>query len=316
LVYVQISKSARQISSDMSTKSLMQLSAFLCLIALQLLIVNPVSGRQLEPAASTLVERLTRDGVDREYLQDLFARPEFRLVPQAVAKSLIRKEANLNYAQYLEKYAVDRTIAYLRTHRRSLEGMEQHFGISAPVVVAILSVETSCGRYMGKFPTVNVLATQALSLEPTIYGRIYDLIPAKEKSKLTRERVRERLTKKSVRAYAELKAFLALFKEQDRDPLSVRGSMEGAIGLPQFLPSNINTYGFDGNGDGKIDLFEHEDAIASVASFLKAHKWNEEGTEQEKKQVIRLYNPSEYYADTILRLSQLLANYWPQLHVP
>lgn len=295
----------------MSTKSLMQLSASLCLIALQLLIVNPVSGRQLEPVASTLVERLTRDGLDREYLQDLFARPEFRLVPQAVAKSLIRKEANLNYAQYLEKYAVDRTIAYLRTHRRSLEGMEQHFGISAPVVVAILSVETSCGRYMGKFPTVNVLATQALSLQPTIYGRIYDLIPAKEKSKLTRERVRERLMEKSIRAYAELKAFLALFKEQDRDPLSVRGSMEGAIGLPQFLPSNINTYGFDGNGDGKIDLFEHEDAIASVASFLKAHKWNEEGTEQEKKQVIRLYNPSEYYADTILRLSQLLANYWP-----
>jgi membrane-bound lytic murein transglycosylase B len=289
----------------------MQLSASLCLIALQLLIVNPVSGRQLEPVASTLVERLTRDGLDREYLQDLFARPEFRLVPQAVAKSLIRKEANLNYAQYLEKYAVDRTIAYLRTHRRSLEGMEQHFGISAPVVVAILSVETSCGRYMGKFPTVNVLATQALSLQPTIYGRIYDLIPAKEKSKLTRERVRERLMEKSVRAYAELKAFLALFREQDRDPLSVRGSMEGAIGLPQFLPSNINTYGFDGNGDGKIDLFEHEDAIASVASFLEAHKWNEEGTEQEKKQVIRLYNPSEYYADTIFRLSQLLANYWP-----
>ncbi len=311
MVYVQISKSACQISSDMSTKSLMQLSASLCLIALQLLIVNPVSGRQLEPVASTLVERLTRDGLDREYLQDLFARPEFRLVPQAVAKSLIRKEANLNYAQYLEKYAVDRTIAYLRTHRRSLEGVEQHFGISAPVVVAILSVETSCGRYMGKFPTVNVLATQALSLQPTIYGRIYDLIPAKEKSKLTRERVRERLMEKSIRAYAELKAFLALFKEQDRDPLSVRGSMEGAIGLPQFLPSNINRYGFDGNGDGKIDLFEHEDAIASVASFLKAHKWNEEGTEQEKKQVIRLYNPSEYYADTILRLSQLLANYWP-----
>jgi len=289
----------------------MQLSASLCLIALQLLIVNPVSGRQLEPVASTLVERLTRDGLDREYLQDLFVRPEFRLVPQAVAKSLIRKEANLNYAQYLEKYAVDRTIAYLRAHRRSLERMEQHFGISAPVVVAILSVETSCGRYMGKFQTVNVLATQALSLQPTIYGRIYDLIPAKEKSKLTRERVRERLMEKSIRAYAELKAFLALFKEQDRDPLSVRGSMEGAIGLPQFLPSNINTYGFDGNGDGKIDLFEHEDAIASVASFLKAHKWNEEGTEQEKKQVIRLYNPSEYYADTILRLSQLLANYWP-----
>ncbi len=295
----------------MSIKSLIQPSAFLCLIALQLLIVNPIFGRQIQPAVGKLMERLTLDGLPKGYLQDLFARPEFKLMPQAVAKSLTTKEANLNYAQFLDKYSVDRTIAYLRTHRRCLERMEQHFGISAPVVVAILSIETSCGRYMGKFETINVLVTQALSLEPEIYRRIYDLIPVEEKSEMTPQRISERLKEKSVRAYGELKAFLVLFRAQDEDPLSVKGSIEGAIGLPQFLPSNITRYGFDGNSDGKIDLFEHEDAIASVASFLKAHKWNEEGTEQEKKQIIRAYNPSEYYADTILKLSQLLANYWP-----
>jgi len=299
------------ITSDNSMKSFIQFLAFICLLAMQLLLVNPIFGRDIHPAVSRLVERLRMDGLDEGYLRDLFSRPELKLMPRAIAKSLARKQASLNYAQFLEKYSVDRTIAYLKTHHKSLKKMERHFGISAPVVVAILSVETSCGRYMGKFETVNILVTQALSLEPEIYPRIYAHIPTNEKSNLTPQRVRKRLEEKSVRAYAELKALLTYFKNQGMDPLLVKGSIEGAIGLPQFLPSNIKRYGFDGNGDGKIDLFQHEDAITSVASFLQAHKWREADTYGQKRKIIRSYNRSNYYVDTVLALAALLANHWP-----
>jgi len=299
------------ITSDNSMKSFIQFLAFICLLAMQLLLVNPIFGRDIHPAVSRLVERLRMDGLDEGYLRDLFSRPELKLMPRAIAKSLARKQASLNYAQFLEKYSVDRTIAYLKTHRKSLKKMERHFGISAPVVVAILSVETSCGRYMGKFETVNILVTQALSLEPEIYPRIYAHIHTNEKSNLTPQRVRKRLEEKSVRAYAELKALLTYFKNQGMDPLLVKGSIEGAIGLPQFLPSNIKRYGFDGNGDGKIDLFQHEDAITSVASFLQAHKWREADTYGQKRKIIRSYNRSNYYVDTVLALAALLANHWP-----
>ena len=96
----------------------------------------------------------------------------------------------------------------------------------------------------------------------------------------------------------------------DLDPFTVKGSIEGAIGLPQFLPSNIKRYGFDGNGDGRIDLFQHEDAIPSIASYLKAYNWREGDNYRKKKEIIRKYNPSDYYATTVLQLAERLTNYW------
>ena len=283
----------------------------ICLVAVQAVVFKPAFSKSIDPAIDKLVNRLTLDGLDKGYLQDLFSRSEFKLAPQAIARSLMRREATLNYAQFLEKYSVDRTISYLKTHRITLENMERDFGVSAPLVVAILSVETSCGRYMGSFETVGILVTQAVSLEPAVYRQIIAHLPAQEKSNLDAGEIKKKLKKKSARAYRELKALLAFYREQNRDPLAVKGSIEGAIGLPQFLPSNIKRYGFDGNGDGTIDLFQHKDAITSIASFLKAHKWVEAKNYKQKKRVIRKYNPSDYYADTILKLAELLANYWP-----
>ena len=46
------------------------------------------------------------------------------------------------------------------------------------------------------------------------------------------------------------------------------GSSTGAIGLLQFEPSNFYI-AVDGDGDGKIDLFDPADAIMSLAHFLQ-----------------------------------------------
>jgi membrane-bound lytic murein transglycosylase B len=291
-------------------KSLAQFIFLISLLMLQFLFLNPIHAKDIHPVFEKLVNRLQMDGMDKTYLQDLFTRPELKLMPKAVAKSLIRKEANLNYAQFLEKYSMNRTISYLKTHDRILKKMENHFNISAPVVVAILSVETSCGRYMGYFETLNVLVTQTLSLEPEISRRILDQIPSEERSQLDPQEIRKRLKKKSIRAYKELKALLTYVKDQNIDPFALKGSIEGAVGLPQFLPSNIKRYGFDGNGDGKINLFQHEDAIASIASYLKAHNWREDNNYSKKKEIIRNYNPSDYYASTVLKLAERLTYHW------
>jgi membrane-bound lytic murein transglycosylase B len=292
-------------------KSLLYSFVIGCLVAIQAANFKPVFGENIDPAVRKLVNRLSLDGLDKGYLEDLFSRSEFKLVPQEIAQGLVRKEATLNYGQFLEKYSVERTISYLKTHHTTLEKMERNFGVSTPVVVAILSVETSCGRYMGSFKTVEILASQAVSLEPAVYRQIIAYLPAEEKPNPDARKIEKKLKKKSARAYRELIALLAFYKDQDRDPLKIKGSIEGAIGLPQFLPSNVKRYGFDGNGDGIIDLFQHQDAITSVASFLKAHKWRGDKDYEQKKQIIRKYNPSDYYADTVLKLAELLANYWP-----
>ncbi len=248
--------------------------------------------------------------MDQKYLTSVFTRPELELMPETVAKGLARKEARLNYAQFLEDYAVNKAISYLKAHKSMLMEVEGRFGISAPVVVAILCVETACGTYIGRFATFNLLVTQALSLKPDIYQEIYRLIPQEEKAGLTQQSIKKRLKGKSRKAYNELKAFLNYARDYGIDPFSIQGSSEGAIGIPQFLPSNITVYGFDGDGDGKIDLFQHEDAIASVASFLKAFRWKKGNSYQKKKEIIRRYNPSDYYADTVLKLAEILKDHW------
>jgi membrane-bound lytic murein transglycosylase B len=296
-------------TSDKFMKYLAQFIPLLFLIV-QLLFFNPVHAKSIHPAFKKLVKRLQVDGMDEKYLRLLFTRPELELMPKAVAKSLTRREASLNYAQFLEKDSVDRAISYLKTHNRILEKMERHFGVSAPVVVAILSVETACGKHTGRFNTINILVTQTLSLEPEIYQQICDQIPLKGKLNLTPGEIKKKLMKKSTRAYKELKALLAYTKNQNIDPFIINGSIEGAIGLPQFLPSNIKRYGCDGNGDDEVNLFQHEDAIASIASYLKAHNWREDNDYKKKKKIILKYNYSNYYASTVLELAERIKHHW------
>jgi membrane-bound lytic murein transglycosylase B len=248
---------------------------FISLLTTHLLFLNPTYANDVNPVYNNLLTRLQMDGIEEKYLHTLFTHPELELMYEVVALSLIRKEANLNYAQFLTQDSVNKAVSYLKTHDTTLKKTENHFGVSAPVVVAILSVETAFGKYTGYVNTVNILVTQSLSLEADIYRQIVTRIPLQEKSTLTPNQIKTKLKKKSARAYRELKALLAYAKEQNIDPFIIKGSTEGAIGLPQFLPSNIKKYGSDGNGDNTINLFQHEDAIASIASYLKAYKWRE-----------------------------------------
>jgi len=283
---------------------------FISLLTAQLLFLNPVYAKDINPVFENLLTRLQMDGIEEKYLHTLFTHPELELMYEVVALSLTRKEANLNYAQFLTQDSVNKAVSYLKTHDATLKKTENHFGVSAPVVVAILSLETACGTYTGRYTTVNILVTQALSLEADIYRQIVNRIPVKEKSALTPNRIKTKLKKKTARAYRELKALLAYAREQNIDPFSVKGSTEGAIGLPQFLPSNIKKYGSDGNGDNNVNPFQHEDAIASIASYLNAHKWREDSNYKKKKEVILKYNNSIYYARTVLKLAERLKHHW------
>lgn len=297
-------------SFDNLMKYLTTCILFISLLTAQLLFFNPAYAKDINPAFENLLTRLQMDGIEKKYLHTLFTHPELELMYEVVALSLTRKEANLNYAQFLTQDSVNKAVSYLKTHDTTLKKIENHFGVSAPVVVAILSVETAFGKYTGYFNTVNILVTQAVSLEAEIYQQIVNKIPLKEKSTLTPNQIKAKLKKKSARAYRELKALLIYAKDQNIDPFSVKGSTEGAIGLPQFLPSNIKKYGSDGNGDNKINLFQHEDAIASIASYLKAHKWREDNNYTKKQKIILRYNNSMYYANTVLTLAERLSHYW------
>ena len=85
------------------------------------------------------------------------------------------------------------------------------------------------------------------------------------------------------------------------------GSIYGAVGLCQFMPSNISTYGADGDGDGRVDLFTIPDAVASLSHYLYKHGWRAGLSRQRQHALLMRYNKSTVYANTILALADLVA---------
>jgi membrane-bound lytic murein transglycosylase B len=78
------------------------------------------------------------------------------------------------------------------------------------------------------------------------------------------------------------------------------------MGIAQFMPSNALTLAKDGNQDGHINLFHHEDAIFSIANYLKRYGWKPGLTQEEAYDVVYHYNHSKYYVNTILKIRDKL----------
>ena len=54
------------------------------------------------------------------------------------------------------------------------------------------------------------------------------------------------------------------------------GSYAGAMGAPQFMPSSYRNFAVDGDGDGKIDLWNNwADILYSVANYLDQYGWHD-----------------------------------------
>lgn len=271
-----------------------------------LILLSPLAVCASEPHFINLQERLIADGLDANLVRSVYQNPLVKLELEVVAGNLVRSEAALNYDQFLSKYAVRKAKRYIERHETSLEEANRRFGVEPPVVVAVLMVETALGTYPGKYQTINVLSTMAVSQEPAVREKIFAGLTEEQKHMQSRAVMSKRLTKRATRSYRELKAVLNYAHKNDIDPFTLFGSSEGAIGIPQFLPSNIEHYGRDGDGDGRIDLFNHPDAIASVAFYLRAHHWGRAENAKQRKKVLLYYNRSNYYADTVYTLAQKL----------
>jgi membrane-bound lytic murein transglycosylase B len=154
-----------------------------------------------------------------------------------------------SYPAYRAKFLTDRRISagtqYWETYDDYLRRAEAEFGVPAEVILGIIGVETSFGQNTGSFRVVDALVTIAFD--------------GPRRQEYFREELRE---------------FLLLAREIGIDPLAIKGSYAGAMGLPQFMPSSYRRYAVDFDQDGVIDLAgSPADAIGSVASYLKAYGW-------------------------------------------
>ena len=166
-----------------------------------------------------------------------------------------------NWKVYRSRFVEPKRLAagqqFWKKHRTFIDATANKTGVPAEVIVSIIGVETIYGKHMGGFSVRDTLITLGFDYPNT-----------------SNRSSREALFKN------QLEDLILLCRAENREVtpfkkcLNQLGSYAGAIGLPQFMPGSIRRFAVDGNNDGRIDLRNSpEDAIASVANFLKAHGW-------------------------------------------
>jgi len=145
--------------------------------------------------------------------------------------------------QHVDAARIRRGRAAYSANRARLSRIEAETGVPEEIMVAIYGHETNYGSYTGDFDLIRSLAT--LSYE----GRRRSLFEPE---------------------------LLATLKMLDNGVPRSRliGSWAGATGYPQFLPSVYLRLGKDGDGDGRVDIWNSEaDALASIANYFVHAGW-------------------------------------------
>jgi membrane-bound lytic murein transglycosylase B len=168
---------------------------------------------------------------------------------QSIIDAITRPAEAKPWSAYRPIFMTPQRIAdgrkFLAEHREALARVEAQTGVPAPMIVAIIGVETSYGRITGNYRVLDALYTLGFH-----YPKRADFFRS------------------------ELGHAFALAHEQRLDLTSIKGSYAGAMGWGQFMPSSYRSYAKDGDGDGRIDLFgDLDDVFASVANYFVAHGW-------------------------------------------
>lgn len=133
----------------------------------------------------------------------------------------------------------------LREHRALLDRIEAEIGVDREYVIAIWGIESRFGTNHGKYGVFKTLNT------------LFDAYP--RRSKFFRN---------------QLIQFLLLCRDNQIDPLQVKGSYAGAFGQTQFIPSSFQEYAVSFDGDQRRDVFGSiDDILASIANYLHSFKW-------------------------------------------
>ncbi|WP_320893070.1 lytic murein transglycosylase B [Stutzerimonas stutzeri] len=194
------------------------------------------------------IAEMTRDyGFASEQLRDLFKQAERK---QAILDAISRPAERVKpWKEYRPIFLTDSRVAqgvdFWRENEAALSRAEAEYGVPAEIIVAIIGVETFYGRNTGSHRVIDALSTLGFDYPP--------------RQPFFRQ---------------QLKEFLLLTREEQVDPLTLKGSYAGAMGLPQFMPSSFRAYAVDFDGDGHIDIWNNPtDAIGSAASYFKQHGW-------------------------------------------
>ena len=130
-----------------------------------------------------------------------------------------------------------------RQHAVTLAAVERATGVPGRIILAIWGRESGYGRADIPHDAFEVLGTKAFM---------------------------------STRATYFLEELIAALQiaQGGAAPRGMKSSWAGAMGQPQFMPTNYLAYAADGDGDGLADIWgSPADTIASIGTYLARHGW-------------------------------------------
>ncbi|MDN0105554.1 lytic transglycosylase domain-containing protein [Yersinia rochesterensis] len=157
-------------------------------------------------------------------------------------------EKKVTLDDYLAKVLTPSKIAQgkeiYQRYQPQLSPVAARYGVPERYIVALWGMESGFGKIQGKEDVISALSTLAFE------GR------------------REAFFTK------ELMAALEIIQQGRVEDPQLKGSWAGAMGQSQFMPSSFLTYGADGDGDGKVDIWNNiDDVFASTANYLSTEGW-------------------------------------------
>jgi membrane-bound lytic murein transglycosylase B len=221
------------------------------LLALMLVAVLCVSAHaQVSPSFEPFLRTLWPDaqsrGISRKTFDLAFAglTPD----PRVAATTTRQPEYGTPAGTYVNRMAsaarIEGAARKEREWTHTLDAIEKQYGVDRWIVLSLWGIETSFGTNTGGFDVIRSLAT---------------LVVIGYRSEYFRD---------------ELLAALKVLQEGHIAREKMIGSYAGAMGQPQFMPSNFLELAIDFTGDGRKDIWGSvPDVLASIANFLKHWGW-------------------------------------------
>lgn len=220
--------------------------------------VSPVNGKETVtvPAFQAWIKafypRAAKQGISRELYQQAFAgitAPD----TEVLRKAAFQPEFTTEIWDYLDTAVNAVSVAEGRVmakkHRAWLAKITARFGVEAPVLLAIWSMESRYGSVL-KRPGRLHYVPQALAT--LAYGD----------------------TNRRGFAEQQLIAALQIVRDGDVGLSQLYGSWAGAMGHTQFIPTSYQAYGVDMDKDGRRDIWNSvPDALATAANLLHKNGW-------------------------------------------
>jgi len=187
-----------------------------------------------------------KNGISQETINVAFENVKF--LDQVIKYDRKQPEFFEDTITYVNKRAnilrVHKAKKLLKKNTNLFIDIEKKFLVEKEILLALWGIETNFGKHVGKMDIISSLATLS-----------YD------------KRRRDFFS-------SQLLILLKLIDDKLLNPKTLYGSWAGAYGNFQFMPSTINKYAIDYDGDNKIELkLSLEDSLASAANYINKIGW-------------------------------------------